>query len=48
MDYFDPGDSQKPEAIPVYVLKTDKQEFLLNNIAGDDVLLVPKEKKHAS
>lgn len=46
MNYFDPRDSEKPDELPVSVLKTDKQQFLLNNIAGDDVLIIPKEEKH--
>jgi hypothetical protein len=46
MDYFDPKDSKKSEELPVSVLKTDKQQFVLNNIAGDDVLIIPKEEKH--
>ncbi len=46
MQYFDSRDVQTPEDFPVYVHKAGKQQFLLNNIAGDDVLIVPKGEMH--
>ena len=52
MDYFDEQDSPEPEKLPVYVLKTDTQQFWLSTVAGDDVVLYPKqnrkEHQHAS
>lgn len=48
LEYFDPQDTQKPEGNPVDVLKIDGQQFWLNNFAGDDVLLVPREGENAS
>lgn len=48
MDYFDPLDSPRPDDIPIVVLKRDDQQFWLRNVAGDDVLLVPKEEQDAS
>jgi hypothetical protein len=52
MDYFDEQDSPEPEQLPVTVLKTDTQQFWLSAIAGDDVMLCPrqmrKEHQHAS
>jgi len=52
MDYFDEQDSPEPEKLPVYVLKTDTQQFWLSTVAGDDVVLFPKqnrkEHQHAS
>lgn len=52
MDYFDEQDSPEPEKLPVYVQKTDTQQFWLSTIAGDDVMLFPKqnrkEPQHAS
>ncbi len=48
LDYFDPQDREKPEELPIDVLKIGEQQFWLRNFAGDDVLLVPKEKKDAS
>ena len=52
MDYFDEQDSPEPERLPVTVLKTDTQQFWLSAVAGDDVLLCPRQKRkehqHAS
>jgi hypothetical protein len=48
LEYFDSQDTQKPEENPVHVLRIDDQQFWLNNFAGDDVLLVPREEKDAS
>jgi hypothetical protein len=48
LDDFDPQDREKPEELPIDVYKRDDQQFWLTNFAGDDVLLVPKEKKDAS
>jgi hypothetical protein len=48
MDYFDPQDSPEPDDIPIGILKKDDQQFWLRNVAGDDVLLVPKEEQDAS
>ncbi len=52
MDYFDEQDSPEPEQLPVTVLKTDTQQFWLSAIAGDDVMLCPRQKRkehqHAS
>ena len=52
MDYFDEQDSQEPEKLPVTVLKIDTQQFRLSTVAGDDVMLFPKqnrkEHQHAS
>ena len=52
MDYSDEQDSPEPEKLPVYVLKTDTQQFWLSTVAGDDVVLFPKqnrkEHQHAS
>ena len=48
LEYFDSQDTQKPEENPVHVLRIDDQQFWLNNFAGDDALLVPREEKDAS
>jgi len=45
MDYFDEQDSQEPEKLPVYVLKTDALQFWLSTVAGDDVMLFPKQNR---
>jgi len=48
MDYFDPQDSPEPDDVPIGVYKRDGQQFWLRNVAGDDVVLVPKEEHDAS
>lgn len=52
MDYFDEQDSTEPEKLPVSVQKTDTQQFWLGPVAGDDVVLFPKQSRkdhqHAS
>src|SRR5436305_4543682 len=45
MDYFDEQDSPEREKLPVYVLKRDTQQFWLSNVAGDDVVLFPKQNR---
>lgn len=45
MDYFDEQDSSEPENLPVYVVKTDAQQFWLSTVAGDDVILLPRQNR---
>ena len=45
MDYFDEQDSSEQEKLPVFVLKTDTQQFWLSAIAGDDVVVCPKQNR---
>jgi hypothetical protein len=45
MDYFDEQDSPEQEKLPVFVLKTDTQQFWLSTIAGDDVVVCPKQNR---
>jgi hypothetical protein len=48
LEFFDPKDSTNPEMLPVDVVKIDDRQFWLMNVAGDDVLLLPRGKCDAS